>query len=176
VEDPSTFGVVPTASDGRVTAFIEKPPPGEAPTNLINAGYYVLEPSVLERIAPGRRVSIERETFPALVADRALFALGSDAYWIDAGTPATYLRANLDTLAGGSSVIGDGCELDPTSVVERSVLLEGVVVEPGALVRDSIVGPGARIGANAAVTELSVVAAGASVPATAQVRAGRVPA
>ena len=55
--------------DGRVVAFIEKPPPGEAPTNLINAGTYVLEPSVLDRIPPGRRVSIERETFPALVAD-----------------------------------------------------------------------------------------------------------
>ena len=64
VEDPSAFGVVPTDEEGRVMAFIEKPPPGEAPTNLINAGTYVLEPSVLARIPEGRRVSIERETFP----------------------------------------------------------------------------------------------------------------
>ena len=69
------FGVVPTDDDGRVLAFVEKPPPGEAPTNLINAGTYVLEPSVLDRIPGGRRVSIERETFPALVADGPLYAL-----------------------------------------------------------------------------------------------------
>ena len=90
VEDPSAFGVVPTDDDGRVVAFIEKPPPGEAPTNLINAGTYVLEPSVLDRIPGGRRVSIERETFPALVDDGRLYALASDADWVDAGTPATY--------------------------------------------------------------------------------------
>src|ERR1019366_7248967 len=81
VPDPSAFGVVPTDGAGRVIAFIEKPPPGTAPTNLINAGTYVLEESVLGRIPGGRRVSIERETFPALVADRGLFALPSDAYW-----------------------------------------------------------------------------------------------
>ena len=68
VDDPSSFGVVPTDADGKVTAFIEKPPRDEAPTNFINAGIYVLEPSVLDRIAPDVRVSIERETFPAMVA------------------------------------------------------------------------------------------------------------
>jgi mannose-1-phosphate guanylyltransferase len=95
VDDPSAFGVVPTDANGRVLAFIEKPPPGEAPTNLINAGTYVLEPSVLDRIPGGRRVSIERDTFPSLVPDGGLFAWPSDAYWVDAGTPATYLAANL---------------------------------------------------------------------------------
>ena len=65
VEDPSVFGVVPTDDDGRVVAFIEKPPRDEAPTNRINGGTYVLEPSVLDRIAGDRRVSIEREVFPA---------------------------------------------------------------------------------------------------------------
>ncbi len=82
---------MPTDEDGRVQAFIEKPPRDEAPTNLINAGIYVFEPSVLGRIAPGVRVSIERETFPALVTDRTLFAQGSDAYWLDTGTPDAYL-------------------------------------------------------------------------------------
>ena len=96
VEDPSAFGVVPTDADGRVTAFIEKPPRDEAPTDLINAGTYVLEPSVLDRIAPDVPVNVERVTFPAMVADGSLFALDGDAYWIDAGTPATYLAANLD--------------------------------------------------------------------------------
>ena len=74
VADPSAFGVVPTDEEGRVTAFVEKPPRDEAPTNEINAGTYVLEASVLARIPEGGRVSIERETFPAMVRDRRLFA------------------------------------------------------------------------------------------------------
>src|SRR5579863_9170996 len=69
VEDPSAFGVVPTDGEGRVVAFIEKPRRQDAPTNLINAGTYVLQPAVLARIPGGRRVSIERETFPALVGE-----------------------------------------------------------------------------------------------------------
>ena len=90
----------PTDADGKVTAFIEKPPRDEAPTNLINAGIYILEPSVLGRIAPDVRVSIERETFPAMVADGTLYARGSDAYWLDTGTPDAYLRAHRDLLDG----------------------------------------------------------------------------
>ncbi|MGH9297848.1 MAG: nucleotidyltransferase family protein, partial [Acidimicrobiales bacterium] len=100
VEDPSRFGVVPTDHDGKVLAFIEKPSPDEAPTNHINAGCYVLEQEVLEGIDPGRRVSIERETFPALVAGGGLYALSSDAYWLDTGTPENYLQASLDVLEG----------------------------------------------------------------------------
>ena len=76
VDDPSRFGVVPTDDDGRVIEFVEKPPPGEAPTNLINAGTYVLEPEVLARIPAGRRVSVERETFPALAADGGVYGRG----------------------------------------------------------------------------------------------------
>ncbi|MGH9079194.1 MAG: nucleotidyltransferase family protein, partial [Acidimicrobiales bacterium] len=77
VEDPSAFGVVPTDDQGRVEAFIEKPSRDEAPTNLINAGAYVFEPTVLDRIPRERRVSIERETFPALVEEGTLYAEGS---------------------------------------------------------------------------------------------------
>ena len=87
LDDPSAFGVVPTDERGRVQAFIEKPRAEDAPTNLINAGFYVLEPSVLDRIDPGRKVNIERETFPAMVADEGLFARPDGAYWIDVGTP-----------------------------------------------------------------------------------------
>src|SRR5580698_7381353 len=94
VADPSAFGVVPTDEVGRVTAFVEKPPRDEAPTNEINAGTYVLEPSVLARIPEGGRVSIERETFPAMVRDGGLFARSDDSYWLDTGTPAAYLQAH----------------------------------------------------------------------------------
>jgi mannose-1-phosphate guanylyltransferase len=182
VEDPSRFGVVPTAADGRVIDFIEKPPAGEAPTNLINAGTYVLERSVLARIPGDRRVSIERETFPALVAEGALYALGSGARWVDAGTPATFLAANLDYASAGpaadgvvDSVLGDDVTVGEGALVERSVLMDGVAVGPGARVRDSIVGVAARIGAGATVGGLSVIGDGYVVEAGAELSEARLP-
>ena len=165
VDDPSRFGVAATDGDGRVTAFVEKPPPGEAPTNLINAGTYVLEPAVLGRIPAERRVSIERETFPALVEAGTLYVMASDVYWLDTGTPAQYLRANLDLVTG----VRGGAPAPGAREVERGVwhdgagpLVDGTVVAPalvgdaafvsgGAEVGGSVVGAGARVGVGARV-------------------------
>ena len=184
VDDPSSFGVVPTDADGRVTAFIEKPPRDEAPTNLINAGIYILEPSVLSRIAPDIRVSIERETFPAMVSDGTLYAQGSDAYWLDTGTPDAYLRAHRDLLSGrrGGIPAPDAvidAELGPDvwtigevdavpGSVTRSLLGRGSSIATNAKVSDSIVGAGAVVEDGAMVTE-SVLLPGARVAARASV-------
>lgn len=166
VDDPSRYGVVPTDDAGRVLGFVEKPPPGEAPTNWINAGTYVLEPSVLDRIASGRRVSIERETFPAIVADGGLWAVRSDAYWVDAGTPDTYLQVQLDLLDGVRGAAVDGisvtASVDTTAIVEHSVVMAGASIAAGAVVRDAVISPGASIGADA-VVEGSIVGPGAVV-------------
>jgi mannose-1-phosphate guanylyltransferase len=181
VEDPSQFGVVPTDEDGRVIEFVEKPPPGEAPTDLINAGYYVLEASVLDRIAGGRRVNVERETFPAMVADGCLYALADPGYWLDVGTLERYLQANLDVLDGvrpltlepvgrakvdGEAVapviFGDGSHISAGAVVERSVLGDGVFVGDGARVEGSVLLAGARVGKDAVVRR-SVLGPGSTV-------------
>lgn len=182
VDDPSRYGVVPTDDQGRVVAFIEKPPPGQAPTNLINAGTYVLERSVLDRIPTGRKVSIERETFPALVADGSLYALGSDARWLDAGTPATLLAANLVYAPMGpapagvcGSVVGDGVTIGPDAIIERSVVMDRATVAAGAVVRDSILGPGCRVGEGARVTGHSVIGDGYAVGAGAELSEARLP-
>ncbi len=101
VQDPSAFGVVPTQPDGRVIAFVEKPAPGKAPSNWINAGTYVVEPAFLRRIPPRLNVSVERETFPRMLAQPGLvYGFQSDAYWLDIGTPDKYLQAHADALAG----------------------------------------------------------------------------
>jgi len=150
VDDPSRYGVVPTDDDGLVLDFVEKPAPGTAPTNWINAGTYVLEPSVLDRIADDRKVSIEREVFPAMVADRRLYAVASDAYWVDAGTPATYLQVQLDLLDGRRGApepgIAPDAKIADGATVERSVVMSGASVERDAVVVDSVVLPGASIG------------------------------
>lgn len=182
VDDPTRFGVVPTDGDGRVIEFVEKPPADRVPTNLINAGTYVLEPDVLARIPGDRRVSIERETFPALAAEGAVFAMASDAYWIDTGTPAAYLQSNADLLDGTrtgppapgarqvavgvwmlgapvvrgevhpSSLLGAGAQVAHDATVTGSVIGARAVVERGAHVDNSVLLPGARVGADARVS------------------------
>lgn len=185
VDDPSRYGVVPIDEAGRVEGFIEKPPAGEAPTNWINAGTYVFEPSVLARIPEGRPVSVERETFPQLVDDRTLFALRSDAYWIDTGTPESYLAAQLDLVSGrrggawpaiaadvalgGDVVVDDavvmsGARLGAKAVVRRSLVLPDATIGEGACVEDSIVGPGAVVGDGAKLTAMCVIGTDAVVP------------
>jgi mannose-1-phosphate guanylyltransferase len=182
VDDPSRYGVVRTDDEGRVLDFIEKPPAGEAPTNFINAGTYVLESTVLDRIPSGRRVSIERETFPELVADGGLYALGSDARWIDAGTPVTFLRANLayaplgpDGPGVSGSVVAEDVAIASDAEVSGSLVMDGAVIEAGVVLRDSIVGPGAHIGAGASVTDLSVLGKGYAVEAGAVLSEARLP-
>jgi mannose-1-phosphate guanylyltransferase len=185
VDDPSAFGVVPTDPDGRVRAFIEKPPRDEAPTNLINAGTYVFEPSVLDRIPGGDvRVSIERETFPALVEAGTLFAQGSEAYWLDTGTPDAYLRAHRDLLLGRrTGPPSPGAQLDPAigpgvwrigevevseAAVTRSLLGRGAAIATGARVEESVIGAGAVVEDGASVVG-SVLLPGARVASKASV-------
>ena len=180
VEDPSAFGVVPTEADGRVIAFVEKPPRDEAPTDLINAGTYVLEPSALDRIDAGRRVSIEREVFPAMVADGSLYARhDGDVYWIDTGTPQQYLTAMLDIVDGRRSgltpppAVHPDAAVAPDAVVDGAVVMAGATVGAGASVRRSAVLPGAQVAAGA-VVEASVVGPNAIVGADARVVGGSV--
>ena len=178
VEDPSVYGVVPTDENGRVTGFVEKPAPEDAVTNEINAGVYVLEPSVLGSIPSGRAISIEREVFPAMAERGDLYARATDAYWMDIGTPEKYLQANLDALKGrfatdavtqpgpdavvaaadvriddgarvSSACLGRGCVLEGGTVVRNSVLLDGVTVAEGASVVGSVLGEGVRVGPGA---------------------------
>jgi NDP-sugar pyrophosphorylase family protein len=201
VADPSRYGVVPTDDAGRVIAFVEKPPPDEAPTNFINAGTYILEPSVLDRIEAGRRVSIERETFPAMVQDRSLFgAPDGGAYWLDTGTPETYLQAQLDLIEGRraippgasvtavdpsanvspsasvrSSVLGPDVRVDDHAEVVDSVVQRGATIGAKARVRGSIIGVGAAIGEGATLEGLCVVGDGERVAAGADLRGVRVP-
>jgi len=178
VSDPSPFGVVPTRDDGAVVAFVEKPAPGRAPSNWINAGIYVLEPDVLARIPPGRPVSIERETFPQMLEGRGqLYAQGSAAYWIDIGTPASFVEANLDVVrerlgrpvAPGAQELARGAwrqgrpAVAPAATVVPPVLLgDGAVVEAGARVASSVLGAGVMVSAGARVLR-SVLLDGASV-------------
>ena len=181
VDDPSRFGVVPTDDDGRVLAFVEKPPPGEAPTNLINAGTYVLEPSVVERVPDGARMSIERQVFPDMAAEGEVYAWPSDAYWLDTGTPTAYLKAQADLLDGtrpgppapGAQPLGDGVWVLGSPVIEgevraSSLIADGATVGADAVVADTVVGARCHVAPGACV-EGSVLLPGARVESDAVV-------
>ena len=192
VPDPSAFGVARLGADFRIVQFVEKPAPGTEPSNLINAGTYVFEPSVLARIPTGR-VSIERQTFPALVESGTVAGYPSDVYWLDAGRPDQYLQANLDLVNGRRTErcepIAEGASVAPGATVDDSLVGAGATVVAGARVLSSLVLPGARIGPDAVVERSvvmgvvganaslrdSVIGAGATVADGARLVAARVP-
>ena len=180
VDDPSAYGVVPTDPDGRVLGFVEKPPPGQAPTNLINAGIYVFQPEVLDYIPEGEVWSAERQLFPQLVEEGAgLYAVSTDAYWADIGTPQNFLQTNLDALNGsyaqpglevgpdGALIAADADVADDARVL-HSIVGSSVVIETGAVVKESVLLSGATVGRGATVTR-STLGARARVGAGAHV-------
>jgi len=167
VDDPSRFGCVPTDADGRVTAFLEKTP--HPVTNRINAGCYVFTRSVIDQIPAGRKVSVERETFPGLI-DAGELILGhvDTAYWLDVGTPEAFVRGSRDLVLG---VLASPARPGPSG---EALVLPGATVDPGAEVTGgTVVGAGARIGAGAHV-DGSVLFEGANVAAGAVVRSSAV--
>jgi len=198
VDDARPFGLVESDRDGRVVAFREKP--ADLIPGAINAGTYVLEPGVLERVPSGRMVSIERETFPALIESGApVFGYPAKGYWRDLGTPEAYLAAHVDALEGriegyrdvrgpvlgSGAVVDDGAEVGPLVVagpsvrvgsgarLDRAVLHARSRVGANAGVHDSILGP-ASVVEDGAQLWGAVLAEGASVAEGVRARDARV--
>jgi mannose-1-phosphate guanylyltransferase len=165
VDDARAFGCVPTDPDGRVTAFHEKMP--NPVSNQINAGCYVMRRRVIDDIPPDRVVSVERETFPALLAAGAnVHGYVASAYWLDVGTPAAIVQASADIVTGlaaspavpvtGALLAADDAEYAGAHVSGGTALGAGAVVRPGATVSASIVGTGAVIEEGARVTRSAI--------------------
>jgi len=163
VQDARAFGCVPTDSNGRVTAFLEKM---ENPvTNQINAGCYVFNPRVVSTIPLNTVVSVERETFPELVASGAkVFGYVENAYWLDIGTPRALLKASIDIVKrNGEFLAMPGSSIDPTAVISGgSCIGANSTVGAGAVIQGSIVEADCVIGQDSMIMD-SFVAAGARV-------------
>ena len=176
VADPRAFGSVPTDADGRVQAFLEKTE--NPPTDQINAGCYVFRREVIGQIAPDTVVSVERETFPGLLAGGAkLMGHVDSTYWLDLGTPGAFVQGSADLVRG---LAPTGALAQPPA--EKLVLAGGTVaddavisggscpgsrtssVASGATVDHSIVFDSAHIGPDASVRN-SVIGHGATVGA-----------
>ena len=169
VEDARAFGCVPTDADGRVTAFLEKM--DNPVTNQINAGCYVFNPRVISSIPLDTVVSVERETFPQLVAQGAkIFGYLENAYWLDIGTPKALLKASTDiVLRTGAGLVMPGATVDPTAqITAGSCVGRGSSVGAETQIQGSIIEAGAIIGSQVIITN-SFVAAGAVVENGAQI-------
>lgn len=142
VKDPSRFGVA-ECEGNVIKRFIEKPPKGTAPSNLINAGAYVLDPEVFSYIPADRAVSIEREVFPKLAAEGRLGSYCVNGLWMDIGKPHEYLETNMVIL---DAIVG---LLHKQQTADDYVLSEPSALDIGVTVNEkSTIGPYAIIGKN----------------------------
>ncbi|WP_293771591.1 NDP-sugar synthase [uncultured Corynebacterium sp.] len=199
VADPRAFGCVPTDSNGQVTAFLEKTE--DPPTNQINAGCYIFKRSIIEEIPAERVVSVERETFPQLLQEgKRVFGHVDNSYWRDMGRPDDFVHGSSDIvrgiapsplleghtgesyvdpsagIAGGvlllsGTSVGRGSEVGAGSRVEGTVVFDGVTIEPGAVIKDSIIASGAHIGANTKI-DGCVIGEGAIIGARCELQDG----
>jgi NDP-sugar pyrophosphorylase family protein len=178
VEDPSAYGLVETADDGSVLRFLEKPKPEQLKdlkVNTINAGVYVLEPSILDLIPAGENTSFEYSVFPAILEQKRRFFsyILKTNYWRDIGNPQSYLDAHHDFLHGrvkgfsrdpaGASDIATAAHVD-----KASALGTGCVIKPNARIINSVLGPGVHVDEKA-VIENSVIWSHTRVSALAEI-------
>jgi NDP-sugar pyrophosphorylase family protein len=165
VEDPYRYGSVELDWEGRITRFVEKPELGKAPSNLINAGIYILEPEIFDYIPDGGKVRIETQVFPKLAEEQQLYGFESHGFWMDIGEPIDYLNANAAILARQRKVIKpDSVEIDSAAVI-RGPCNFGENVKIGA---DSRIGPNVSLADDVQIgkgcrIENSIIFAGAVI-------------
>ena len=175
VLDARAYGCVELSSESRVTTFLEKM--DNPVSNLINAGCYIFNPEVIEQIPADQVVSIERESFPALLSSGAkLFGYLDNSYWLDIGTPAALVKGSADLIMGkiyssatpkhekdylisNTAVVHEGTQISNGSVVGNNVMIES-----NCQISGSIIGTGAKIGEACKIID-SIIAPNAQIPA-----------
>jgi mannose-1-phosphate guanylyltransferase len=166
VEDPTRFGVVDISPTGQIHHFIEKPHPGRALSNLVNAGCYVLEYTVMDHIPAHQEVSIEYDVFPTLCHSVAVYGWEHHGFWIDTGTPQSFLAAHHTLrkqlqkapLVGFNSRIASSATIGPhvtvgnrvaigaNTHISHAVIFDDAIIGNSVVIDHSIVGRGAIIG------------------------------
>lgn len=183
VGDPRAFGCVPTNEEDRVVAFLEKTE--DPPTDQINAGCYVFERNVIDRIPQGRKVSVEREVFPALLADGdcKIYGYVDASYWRDMGTPEDFVRGSADLVRGiapspalrghrGEQLVHDGAAVSPGALlIGGTVVGRGAEIGPGTRLDGAVIFDGVRVEAGC-VIERSIIGFGARIGPRALIRDG----
>ncbi len=199
VRKPQAYGVLETDESGRVTQFLQRPRGRQVRTNLINAGIYVVQPGILDRIPGGGPVYFETEVFPEMLRrGDDVAALEFRGSWLEVTRPANYLQSNLDVLDGriaapefaalprqhvppsnpsaavdGSSLLAADCVFKPGVRIVHSVIGAGCRIEEGAFVRNSVLWPGCRVMRDAVISG-SVLGRGCQVGEGAYLKSGAI--
>jgi mannose-1-phosphate guanylyltransferase len=155
VEDPSRYGAAELTKDNRVLYFIEKPSPQKVPSNLINAGIYVLEPEIFDYIPSGKAVSMEREVFPKLAEEGKLYGYDFEGLWIDIGEPEDYLKANRLWLDNEIKENKIGKDVDIEDEVE--------IKQPSTIGNETTIGAQSEIGPHVTLGEQATIGKGVHI-------------
>jgi glucose-1-phosphate adenylyltransferase len=168
LEEAHRFGILDTDPDGRVTAFVEKPP--NPTSNLVSMGVYVFSWPVLRDVLDSDRVDFGRDVLPWMVDEqRRVYSYEFKGYWQDVGTVESYWRTSLDLLSDQPAIeLNDlgwliytkseerpPARIGPGATVSRSMVSHGCVIE--GTVEHSILSPGVRVGADAVVRDSIVM-------------------
>jgi glucose-1-phosphate adenylyltransferase len=175
IEECSRFGIVGADNEYRVTSFLEKP--SDPPSNMANMGVYIFSLDMLDRLLwedqnyPGSTHDFGKDIIPRFLKEGGrIFAFPYTGYWVDVGTIQSYWKAHMDLLGEkpginindrswiihtkteeqppvrlmkGSTVhdsmVSDGCVISPDALIECSILSPGVYVQKGAVVRESVI-------------------------------------
>ncbi len=154
VDNPLKFGMVITDSESRVERFLEKPSWGEVFSDTINTGIYVLEPSVLQMMEPGKQVDFSKDLFPRMLEEgMPIYGYVTEGYWCDIGSLEQYHQANRDVLMGRVNHSPPGEQIRDGVWVGKETR-----IHPGAHVESPVViGSNCRIRENSRVLEGTVV-------------------
>ena len=166
VENVEEFGVADVKSDGNIIGFVEKPKKEDAPSDLINAGAYILEPEILDYIETGRLVSMEKEIFPQIIEDTGRFyGYEFKGYWMDIGRIKSYLdihkflldKKNLENYTGenneieghiSKTTVGNNVYIGKDSKISSSVILDNAKIEENSMLSGCIIGENGFVGKN----------------------------
>jgi mannose-1-phosphate guanylyltransferase len=166
VKNVSEFGVVDITEDGKILDFVEKPKPEDAPSDLINAGAYIIEPEILDYIPTKRLVSMEKEIFPQIIEKTGKFyGYKFDGYWMDIGRITSYLKVNeflldknnLKNCIGkncniegkiSKSSIGNNVKIAKNCNINKSVIYDNAIIEENSNLTNCVVGENCRLAEN----------------------------
>ncbi|XP_076362345.1 GDP-mannose pyrophosphorylase B isoform X2 [Tachypleus tridentatus] len=144
VEEPSKYGVVVYDEKGRIEMFVEKPQ--EFVSNKINAGMYIFNPSVLNRIQL-KPTSIEKEVFPEMAENCELYAMELQGFWMDVGQP-------RDFLIGMCLYLNTMKQKNPEALYQGQGIVGNVLIDPSAKIgKNCRIGPNVTIGSNVVIED-----------------------
>jgi len=163
MENPLAFGIVITDNDGRISRFLEKPSWGEAFSDTINTGIYILEPDAVRLIPPRTNFDFSQNLYPLMLSKKmGLYGKIMEGYWKDVGNVGEYQLAHVDFFDGKldlnlkrEPINGEGYTLyrgenvqlsDQAELSGKVVLGDDVTVDVSARLHNCVIGCRSRIG------------------------------